>query len=79
MRKRYWVLLAIMMFGGAGDLIGGTDTPGRATVDPAVSPAVVRVDVPAAPRFDATMVVSASSLNLLMAPSMVGAALPFSP
>lgn len=72
MRKRYWVLLAIMVFGGAGNLIGGTDTPGRAAVDPAASPAVVRANIPAAPRFDATMYVSAGSLNLREAPNTGG-------
>ena len=74
MRKRYWVLLAIMVFGGAGNLIGGTDTPGRAAVDPAGGPGVVRANVPVAPRFDATMFVSASSssLNLHDAPNTGG-------
>lgn len=69
MRKRYWVLLAIMVFGGAGNLIGGTDTPVTASVDRGGGAASVRADIPAAPRFDATMFVSASSLNLREAPS----------
>lgn len=72
MRKRYWVLLAFLVFGGAGNLIGGTDTPGRAAVDPAGGSAVVRANIPAAPRFDATMFVSASSLNLREAPNTGG-------
>jgi hypothetical protein len=70
MRKRYWVLLAIMVLGGVGNLIGGTDTPVRGAVDPAATPGAVQADVPVAPRFDATLFVSASSLNLREVPSM---------
>jgi hypothetical protein len=72
MRKRYWVVLAFLALAGLGNLIGGTDTPGRAAVDPAGGSGVVRADVPAAPRFDATMYVSASSLNLREAPDTGG-------
>jgi hypothetical protein len=56
MRKRYWVLLAIMALGGIGNLIGGTDTPARGAVDPAARPGAVQANVPVAPRFDATAV-----------------------
>lgn len=69
MRKRYWVLLAIMMFGGAGNLIGGTDTSARASIDQRSQPSVVRSALPATPRFDATLFVSANSLNLREGPS----------
>lgn len=58
--------------GGFGNIIGGTDTPVTASVDPGGGQAVVRADIPAAPRFDATLFVSASSLNLRGAPSMGG-------
>ncbi|WP_332701432.1 SH3 domain-containing protein [Devosia sp.] len=69
MRKLFWVLLGIMVLAALGNLIGGTDTPVTASVNPASGPASVRADVPAAPRFDATLFVSASSLNLREAPS----------
>ena len=72
MRKRYWVVLAFLALAGLGNLIGGTDTPGRAAVDPAGGTASVRADIPAAPRFDATLFVSASSLNLREAPTTGG-------
>lgn len=67
MRKRYWVVLAFLALGGLGNLIGGTDTPGRAAVDPAGS---VRapVSVTAAPQFDAVLYVTAGSLNLREGP-----------
>ena len=42
MRKRYWVVLAFLALAGLGNLIGGTDTPGRAAVDPAGGSGVVR-------------------------------------
>jgi hypothetical protein len=51
---------------------GLRDTPGRAAVDPAGGSGVVRAEVPVAPRFDATMYVSASSLNLREAPDTGG-------
>ncbi|WP_332688822.1 SH3 domain-containing protein [Devosia sp.] len=40
-----------------------------ASVNPASGPALVRANIPAAPRFDATLFVSATSLNLREAPS----------
>lgn len=63
MRKRYWVVLAFLALGGIGNLIGGTDTPVRGSVD-----AVGRPTVSAMPGFDATLYVSANSLNLREAP-----------
>lgn len=69
MRKLFWVFAGIMLLGALGNLIGGTDTPVRASVDPGTGPALVRADVPAAPRFDATLYVSANSLNLREAPT----------
>ena len=67
MRKRYWVLLAFLALGGIGNLIGGTDTPVRGSVDPGVT-AIGRMAEPATPGFEATLYVSASSLNLRAAP-----------
>jgi uncharacterized protein YgiM (DUF1202 family) len=67
MRKRYWVLLAFLALGGIGNLVGGTDTPVRGSVDadrPVSAPAT---DV-ATPGFDAVLYVSAGSLNLREAP-----------
>ncbi len=69
MRKRYWVLIGIMVLAGVGNLIGGSDTPVTASVDPGALPVSVPADVPATPRFDATLFVSANSLNLREAPS----------
>lgn len=79
MRKRYWVFIGFMALAALGNIIGGTDTPVRASVDPAAGPALVRADIPATPRFDATLFVSANSLNLREAPTTSGrvlAALP---
>jgi hypothetical protein len=67
MRKRYWVLMAFLALGGIGNLIGGTDTPVRGSVEPqagATGPATA----PATAGFDAVLYVSASSLNLRAAP-----------
>ncbi|UJW86821.1 SH3 domain-containing protein [Devosia sp. SL43] len=75
MRKRYWVVLAFLALAGLGNLIGGTDMPGQAAVDPAGGSGVVRAEVPAVLRFDATMYVSASSLNLREVPSTGGSVL----
>ncbi|KRA50173.1 SH3 domain-containing protein [Devosia sp. Root635] len=72
MRKLFWVLAGIMVLAALGNIIGGTDTPVTARVDPAGGQAVVRADIPAAPRFDATLFVSANSLNLREAPSTSG-------
>ncbi len=33
MRKLYWVVLVLLALGGIGNLIGGTDTPVRGSVD----------------------------------------------
>lgn len=67
MRKRYWVLLAFLALGGIGNLIGGTDTPVRGSVDVGGS-GTVPATVVATPRFDAVLYVSAGSLNLREAP-----------
>ena len=72
MRKLFWVLAGIMVLAAWGNIIGGTDTPVTARIDPGDGQAVVRADIPAAPRFDATLFVSASSLNLREAPSPNG-------
>jgi len=72
MRKLFWVLAGIMVLAALGNIVGGTDTPLTARVDPAGGSGVVGADIPAAPRFDATLFVSASSLNLREAPSMGG-------
>ena len=69
MRKGFWVLAGLMVLAALGNIIGGTDTPVRGSADPVGGSAVLRTDVPAAPRFDATLFVSASSLNLREAPS----------
>ena len=69
MRKLFWVLAGIMLLAALGNIIGGTDTPVTASVDPGGGQAVVRADIPAAPRFDATLFVSA---NLREAPSASG-------
>lgn len=74
MRKRYWVVLAVMAFAAVGNLIGGTDTPVRGALDPAAASRPIS-DIPAAPRFDATLFVSANSLNLRASPSTGGAVL----
>lgn len=74
MRKRYWLLLVIMAVAALGNLIGGTDTPVRGALDPAASSTALS-DIPAAPRFDATLFVSANSLNLRAAPSTSGSVL----
>lgn len=58
-----WVFFGIMALAAIGNLIGGTDTPVTARVDPAA------VATPVAPRFDETLFVSASALNLRDAPS----------
>lgn len=67
MRKRYWVLIAFLALGGLGNLIGGTDTPVRGSVD-AEGAAVGQPTVPVTASFDATLYVTASSLNLRAAP-----------
>lgn len=69
MKGRCASVLAIMALGGAGDLTGGTDTPVTASVDPRAGTASAPADLAATPRFDATMFVSASSLNLREAPT----------
>lgn len=69
------VLLVVMALAAIGNLIGGTDTPVRGALDPSVTSSPVRSDIPAAPRFDATLFVSASSLNLRASPSTNGAVL----
>jgi len=69
MRKLFWVLAGFMVLAALGNLIGGTDTPVTGAVDPKSEPAMVRADIPASPRFDATMFVSASGLNLREAPN----------
>ena len=50
MRKLFWVLAGIMVLAALGNIIGGTDTPVTARVDPGSGQAVVRADSPAAPR-----------------------------
>ncbi|WP_323013915.1 SH3 domain-containing protein [Devosia sp.] len=70
MRKLFWVFAGIMMLAALGNIIGGTDTPATASVTPGTQ--AVRVGVPEAPRFDATLYVAASSLNLREAPSTNG-------
>lgn len=67
MRKRYWVLIAFLALGGLGNLIGGTDVPvrGSVTSEPVTAG---RTTAPVAANFDATLFVSASSLNLRAAP-----------
>lgn len=67
MRKRYWVLIAFLALGGLGNLIGGTDTPVRGSVDTEGS-TVGGATAPATIAFDAVLYVSASSLNLRAAP-----------
>lgn len=67
MRKWYWVLLVLLALGGVGNLIGGTDTPVRGSVD-ARGTTVGRTVEPLTPGFEATLYVSASSLNLRAAP-----------
>lgn len=67
MRKRYWVVLAFLALGGIGNLIGGTDTPVRGSVD-AGGAGVGRLEVPATQAFEATLYVSANSLNLRAGP-----------
>jgi hypothetical protein len=67
MRKRYWVLIAFLALGGLGNLIGGTDTPVRGSVD-SEGAAVGQPTVPVTASFDATLYVTASSLNLRAAP-----------
>ena len=67
MRKRYWVLIAFLALAGLGNLIGGTDTPVRGSVD-SDGAAAERTTAPVTAAFDATLYVSASSLNLREAP-----------
>ena len=50
MRKLFWVLAGIMVLAAWGNIIGGTDTPVTASVDPGGGQAVVRADIPATPR-----------------------------
>lgn len=69
MRKIWVAVIGIMVLSTLGNLIGGTDTPSQASVNPGAVSAPARANVPAAPRFDATMYVSASSLNMREAPS----------
>jgi len=68
MRKRYWVLLAFMALGGVGNLIGGTDTPVRGSVEAGGGPAAERSVVPLTPSIESTLYVSAGSLNLREGP-----------
>ncbi|MHA6690022.1 SH3 domain-containing protein [Devosia sp. A449] len=65
MRKLFWVLAGLMALGALGNIIGGTDTP----VIASTNPAAVQAAIPTAPAFEATMFVSASSLNLREAPT----------
>lgn len=69
------LLLVVMGLAAIGNLIGGTDTPVRGALDPAAVNSSVQSDIPASPRFDATLFVSASSLNLRAAPSSNGTVL----
>ena len=69
MRNLVWVVFGIMILAGLGNIIGGTDTPVTASVSPAVTPARVQTTVPAVPQFDATLFVSANSLNLREGPT----------
>lgn len=76
MRKAFWILLAVVMgIAAIGNLIGGTDTPVRGALDPSTGEISSRSDIPASPRFDATLFVSASSLNLRASPSSSGTVL----
>ncbi len=73
MRKLVWVVvLVVMALAAIGNLIGGTDTPVRGALDPAAGSTSLSRDIPASPRFDATLFVSASSLNLRASPSTEG-------
>lgn len=73
MRKLVWVVvLVVMALAAIGNLIGGTDTPVRGALDPAAGSTSPRRDIPASPRFDATLFVSARSLNLRASPSTDG-------
>jgi hypothetical protein len=67
MRKLYWVVLALLALGGVGNLIGGTDTPVRGSVEAGAS-AAGGTTAAVTQGFDATLYVSASSLNLRAAP-----------
>lgn len=69
MRNLVWVVFGIMILAGLGNIIGGTDTPVTAAVSPVATPARVQADVPVTPQFDATLFVSANSLNLRDAPN----------
>ncbi|WP_171015872.1 SH3 domain-containing protein [Devosia sp. FKR38] len=69
MRKRYWFVFGIMALAALGNIIGGTDTPGRAAVDPAGGAGVVPANVAAVPGFEASLYVTANSLNLREGPS----------
>jgi len=65
MRKVVWgVLLVDMALAAIGNLIGGTDTPVRGALDPAAGSSSLLSDIPSSPRFDATLIVSASNLNM---------------
>ena len=84
MRKRYWVLLGLIALGGIGNLIGSTDTPVTASVRDSAAPARLVVTAPAqlpaaatpaggaAPQFEASLYVTANSLNLRASPSTAG-------
>jgi len=72
MRKLFWVLACIMMLAALGNLIGGTDTPVSASVAPVAGGSLPQAHMPEAPRFEATLFVSASSLNLRESPSTNG-------
>lgn len=76
MRKVFWVVaLVVMGLAAIGNLIGGTDTPVRGALDPAAGRNVLQPDIPSSPRFDATLFVSASSLNMRASPSTSGTVL----
>ena len=69
MRKIVWFMVGLMLLSALGNFIGGTDTPVTAAVGvPAGSPAPRSV-APMVPSFEASLYVTASSLNLRAGPS----------
>jgi hypothetical protein len=72
MRKILWFVVGLMLLSALGNFIGGSDTPVTASVGvPAGSPAPRSV-APVVPSFEASLYVTASSLNLGDSPSASG-------